>query len=68
MTRVHVFSRQTLLKRSWLESLQVKALLNSALLQKLQDSQVGETATSIVVVVPIDKHPPPNSHIIPKTE
>ena len=57
MTRVHVFSRQTLLKRSWLESLQVKALLNSALLQKLQDSQVGETATSIVVVgtyVPID--------------
>ena len=51
MTRVHVFSRQTLLKRSWLESLQVKALLNSALLQKLQDSQVGETATSIVVVV-----------------
>ena len=58
MTRVHVFSRQTLLKRSWLESLQVKALLNSALLQKLQDSQVGETATSIVVAVgtyvPID--------------
>ena len=53
MTRVYVFSRQTLLKRSWLESLQVKALLNSALLQKLQDSQVGETATSIVVV-PID--------------
>ena len=45
------FSRQTLLKRSWLESLQVKALLNSALLQKLQDSQVGETATSIVVAV-----------------
>ena len=51
MTRVHVFSRLTSLKRSWLESLQVKALLNSALLQKLQDSQVGETATSIVVVV-----------------